>query len=65
MFHFYTPEKHQKISGSLMLSGGVETELGWKWANESYNFWLITLDIVPKITVLSELYLEAALQRCS
>ena len=34
MFHFYTPWKHQKISGFLMLSGGVVyRNIGWKWVN--------------------------------
>ena len=26
MFHFYTPRKHQKISGFLMFSGDIEVE---------------------------------------
>ena len=26
MFHFYIPRKHQKTSGFLMFSGGIEVE---------------------------------------
>ena len=35
MFHFYTPSKHEKTSGFLMFSVGIEIEnwlkMGEKW----------------------------------
>ena len=35
MFHFYTPRKHQKTSGFLIFSGGIEVEHWLKLGEEN------------------------------
>ena len=40
MFHFYTPWKHQKTSGFLMFSGGIEVE---QWLKMGYLIWFLSI----------------------